>query len=225
MNYKTIILLTSSALVLSGCAFINGIFNKDSNNEEQTQITNSITEDTNNVTDSSSDDSNQYQTFTTEANFASSFSAGYQFDVTAGSQERLKNVMDPEGAIISSISTSNVTIQDHIKTGGESNLELTVGTGSKSGAFTIDTKFPLVSVTFVLQTYSKYISYSSSYSKDVNPDIYINDEKVTSLTTSTEGENPIEECKVTFTSQTSKVKISNNAEKQRFFIKSITFEF
>ena len=232
MKLKSILLLMSSISLLAGCNKVSSnsdTLTPDTNTGEidtgsQDTNTPSTSVDTNS-TDTGTNTETTDNVVTTPDGFASSFKAGYQFDITSGSQELLKTAMDPDGRIISSIETSNITVQEHIQYGGEKNLELTIGTGKVDGAITFNTLSSLKAISFTLQSYSKYIDYSSSYSRDAAPTVTINSLTSKTLTPASNGENPLEEYAVTFDTPVNKVVLKNDAAAHRVFIKSVTFTF
>lgn len=236
MNLKTILLLVSSISLLAGCNKASSedkptLIPDTNTGEVDTGVTDTGSEDTTPSIDTNTDTGETTgtvtdNTYTTPEGFASTFKAGYQFDITSGSQDLLKNAMDPEGKIISSIETSNITIQEHIQIGGEKNLELTIGTGKADGAITFNVASPLKAVSFTLQSYSKYIDYSSSYSRDAAPTVTINQCESKTLSPASNGENPLEEYAVSFAdAPVNKVVLKNDAGAHRVFIKSVTFTF
>ena len=215
MIKKSLILLLGSLFLVASCD------SSSTNDHSSVDNTSSSTTLDNSNTISNST-LNEYQT---PDGFASSFSAGYNFDVTDGSDEKLTKALDPNGQFISSVSFSGLFVQEHVMENNQSCLELTLGSKKISGSLTINTKTNFQKVKFVVQAYSKYVEFNTSYSKDESAKIYVNDNSnYFDLSISTEGENPIHEF-VSEVESTNTVTISNDDVAHRVFIKSIVFYY
>ena len=127
MKLKSILLLMSSISLLAGCNKVSSnsdTLTPDTNTGEidtgsqdtNTPSTSVDTDSTDTGTDTGSIDTTpveENQTYTTPTDFISSngFKGGNQFDNMSDGATKLKNALDPEGIIIQSVVTSNITIQ------------------------------------------------------------------------------------------------------------------
>ncbi|MCQ3035107.1 MAG: hypothetical protein MJ248_02650 [Bacilli bacterium] len=242
MKLKSILLLVSSISLLAGCNKVSSnsdTLTPDTNTGEidtGSQDTNTPSnsgdiDTTDTGTDTGSIDTTpveENQTYTTPTDFISSngFKGGNQFDNMSDGAAKLKNALDPEGIIIQSVVTSNITIQEHaLVESGESVLDLTIGTAKYAGSLTINTSTELKAIKLSLQAYTKYVSFNNTNNID-NSVFQVNDFDRVSMTPGTATSSaPIEEYSYTFTSPTSQVVIKNFDANQRVFIKSVTFTF
>ena len=231
MIKKSLILLLGSLFLVASCdsSSTNDRPSVDNTSSSTTlDNSNTISNSTSSEDSVSSNTSSSVSTlneYQTPDGFVSSFSAGYNFDVTDGSDEKLTKALDPNGQFISSVSFSGLFVQEHVMENSQSCLELTLGSKKLSGSLTINTKTNFQKVKFVVQAYSKYVEFNTSYTKDESAKIYVNDNSnYFDLSISTEGENPLHEF-VSEVESTNTVTISNDDVAHRVFIKSIVFYY
>ncbi len=218
MNIKSLLLLVSSISLLAGCSkSVDTSTSKTNTNSTETSFPSS---EESTVIDESI-------TYTTPSDFieTNNFQGGNQFDNMSDGAIKLKNALDPDAKIISSVETSNITIQEHALIEGGNALDLTIGTAKYAGSLTINTLSPLKAITFSLQAYTKYVAYNATNNID-NSKFVVNEFDEVVLEPGTETSSaPIKDYTYSFESVTSKIIIKNFEANQRIFIKSIAFTY
>lgn len=216
--YKYLLLISSLGL-LTSCILSPG---KKTSNEPSTTTSSQPTESTSTTT--TQDSRKKYEFHTSKSYLPFDNYGIHVSDEASGYENRdaIKDAINHEVGfgLVNSISAHDCTILTDDGTKNQEHLHLCVGTGSTDGGITFNVS---IQVTKIVVTVIPY--YKTPYTVDTDATIYIDNDKF-KIEVDSESDTQIESMyEKTYDTSVSSFTLSNKAEKQRFYLESVTLYY